>query len=225
MWIHAFPIDRDTRAHQGMFRGSTRIVNIFFASPSNHHWNLSADDFLSIDSHERYWKKIHPEAIDFIKALIKPNPADRPTAEQALKHKVSLYVVCNFESDGWFSAAISSGSLIIQQERNTISQQVFEKIGTFQLVLPFVPAINHFSHPWSLRNSRQRWKSTVSSLIAVSRLAKAGAAASARSRANSGLSPVEVSEDEGFHTAEEEGESKIGKEEGLEKKLDGLALK
>lgn len=41
-----------------------------------------------LEFHPQYWKKISDEAKNFIKALVKPNPDDRPTAEQALKHKV-----------------------------------------------------------------------------------------------------------------------------------------
>lgn len=38
-------------------------------------------------SHDKYWKNISDDAKAFIRALVKPNPGDRPTAEQALKHK------------------------------------------------------------------------------------------------------------------------------------------
>ncbi|GAA6052175.1 hypothetical protein JCM3770_001256 [Rhodotorula araucariae] len=40
-----------------------------------------------LEFHDRYWKNISADAKAFIKALIQPNPEDRPTAEQALKHK------------------------------------------------------------------------------------------------------------------------------------------
>lgn len=42
----------------------------------------------------RYWKNVSEEAKDFIKTLVRPDPADRPTAEEALRHKVrySLYM-------------------------------------------------------------------------------------------------------------------------------------
>ncbi|GAA6042488.1 hypothetical protein JCM8097_003053 [Rhodosporidiobolus ruineniae] len=40
-----------------------------------------------LEFHDRYWKKISPDAKAFVSALVQPNPADRPTAEQALKHK------------------------------------------------------------------------------------------------------------------------------------------
>lgn len=39
-------------------------------------------------SHDRYWKNVHSDAIDFIKSLLKLNPDERPTASQ-----VSLGVV------------------------------------------------------------------------------------------------------------------------------------
>lgn len=38
-------------------------------------------------SHNKYWSKVSDDAKAFIRALIQPNPDDRPTAEQALKHK------------------------------------------------------------------------------------------------------------------------------------------
>lgn len=38
-------------------------------------------------SHAKYWSKVSDDAKAFISALIQPNPDDRPTAEQALKHK------------------------------------------------------------------------------------------------------------------------------------------
>ncbi|SCV67703.1 BQ2448_5314 [Microbotryum intermedium] len=41
----------------------------------------------NIQFHEQYWSKISNEAKDFIKVLIRPDPAERPTAEQALKHR------------------------------------------------------------------------------------------------------------------------------------------
>ncbi|GAA5992246.1 hypothetical protein JCM10908_001836 [Rhodotorula pacifica] len=40
-----------------------------------------------LEFHDKYWKNISDDAKAFIKALVKPNPGDRPTAEQALKHK------------------------------------------------------------------------------------------------------------------------------------------
>ncbi|GAA6043113.1 hypothetical protein JCM8097_008429 [Rhodosporidiobolus ruineniae] len=40
-----------------------------------------------LEFHDRYWKKISPDAKAFVSALVQPNLADRPTAEQALKHK------------------------------------------------------------------------------------------------------------------------------------------
>ncbi|KAM0751048.1 Pkinase-domain-containing protein [Meredithblackwellia eburnea MCA 4105] len=40
-----------------------------------------------LEFHDRYWKKVSDEAKDFIKHLIRPNPDERPTAEEALKHK------------------------------------------------------------------------------------------------------------------------------------------
>ncbi|KAF8324265.1 kinase-like domain-containing protein [Cantharellus anzutake] len=39
-----------------------------------------------IEFHERYWKKISQEAKDFISSLLKTNPDERPTAEEALRH-------------------------------------------------------------------------------------------------------------------------------------------
>ncbi|SGY16644.1 BQ5605_C012g06937 [Microbotryum silenes-dioicae] len=41
----------------------------------------------NVQFHEQYWSKISLEAKDFIKMLIRPDPAERPTAEQALKHR------------------------------------------------------------------------------------------------------------------------------------------
>ncbi|BGP19400.1 Calmodulin-dependent protein kinase cmk2 [Rhodosporidiobolus nylandii] len=40
-----------------------------------------------IEFHDRYWKNISLDAKAFIRALVQPDPAKRPTAEQALKHK------------------------------------------------------------------------------------------------------------------------------------------
>ncbi|GAA5964521.1 hypothetical protein JCM8115_003907 [Rhodotorula mucilaginosa] len=40
-----------------------------------------------LEFHDKYWKNISDDAKAFIRALVKPNPGDRPTAEQALKHK------------------------------------------------------------------------------------------------------------------------------------------
>ncbi|KAL1952328.1 hypothetical protein VTO73DRAFT_1477 [Trametes versicolor] len=40
-----------------------------------------------IEFHERYWGNVSPEAKDFVKSLLNPDPAKRPTAEEALKHK------------------------------------------------------------------------------------------------------------------------------------------
>lgn len=43
-----------------------------------------------IEFHDRYWKNIHQEAKDFISALIRPNPDERPTAQEALNLPVRL---------------------------------------------------------------------------------------------------------------------------------------
>ncbi|KAI0367501.1 Pkinase-domain-containing protein [Pilatotrama ljubarskyi] len=40
-----------------------------------------------IEFHERYWSNVSPEAKDFVKTLLNPDPSKRPTAEEALKHK------------------------------------------------------------------------------------------------------------------------------------------
>ncbi|KPV72679.1 uncharacterized protein RHOBADRAFT_55761 [Rhodotorula graminis WP1] len=40
-----------------------------------------------LEFHNKYWSKVSDDAKAFIRALIQPNPDDRPTAEQALKHK------------------------------------------------------------------------------------------------------------------------------------------
>jgi calcium/calmodulin-dependent protein kinase I len=37
--------------------------------------------------HERYWKDVSKDAKDFISLLLQPDPADRPTSEEALRHK------------------------------------------------------------------------------------------------------------------------------------------
>ncbi|KAF8344980.1 Pkinase-domain-containing protein [Amanita rubescens] len=39
-----------------------------------------------IEFHERYWQNVSARAKDFIKALLNPDQAKRPTAEEALKH-------------------------------------------------------------------------------------------------------------------------------------------
>jgi len=38
-----------------------------------------------IEFHERYWKNVSQEAKNFVLTLIKPDPAERPTAHQALE--------------------------------------------------------------------------------------------------------------------------------------------
>jgi len=40
-----------------------------------------------VEFHERYWSNVSPEAKDFIKTLLNPDPSKRPTAEEALKHR------------------------------------------------------------------------------------------------------------------------------------------
>lgn len=40
-------------------------------------------------SHKKYWTKISQEAKDFILALVRANPDERPTADEALKLKVT----------------------------------------------------------------------------------------------------------------------------------------
>ncbi|GAA6018070.1 hypothetical protein JCM10207_006071 [Rhodosporidiobolus poonsookiae] len=40
-----------------------------------------------LEFHDRYWKNISSDAKAFVRSLVQPNPADRPTAAQALKHK------------------------------------------------------------------------------------------------------------------------------------------
>lgn len=42
-----------------------------------------------IEFHERYWKNVSQQAKVFIKALLSPDPAKRPTAEQAYNDPVS----------------------------------------------------------------------------------------------------------------------------------------
>ena len=37
--------------------------------------------------HERYWKDVSPDAKDFIKQLLNPDPSLRPTSSQALRHR------------------------------------------------------------------------------------------------------------------------------------------
>jgi serine/threonine protein kinase len=37
---------------------------------------------------DRYWKNVSELAKDFIKALVKPDPLDRPTVDEALNHPV-----------------------------------------------------------------------------------------------------------------------------------------
>ncbi|KAI0757432.1 kinase-like domain-containing protein [Daedaleopsis nitida] len=39
-----------------------------------------------IEFHERYWSNVSAEAKDFVKALLKPDPLERLTAEEALNH-------------------------------------------------------------------------------------------------------------------------------------------
>ncbi|KAL8276514.1 hypothetical protein RQP46_011062 [Phenoliferia psychrophenolica] len=119
-----------------------------------------------LEFHDRYWKNVSDEAKDFIKHLIRPDPSERPTATEALKHK-------------WLTGHEPS----VEHDLST-----------------------GLRDNW---NSRRRWKSTVSSLIATSRLVKAGAAA--RERANSikaaqaeaDAEAAGADEDEGFHTGDE----------------------
>ncbi|CAL1696740.1 unnamed protein product [Somion occarium] len=42
--------------------------------------------YANIEFHERYWKNISSEAKSFIKYLLSSNPAERPSAEEALNH-------------------------------------------------------------------------------------------------------------------------------------------
>ena len=37
---------------------------------------------------DRYWKNVSQHAKDFVLALVKPKPEDRPTAQEALRHVV-----------------------------------------------------------------------------------------------------------------------------------------
>ena len=41
-----------------------------------------------IEFHERYWSNVSDEAKDFVRTLLNPDPAKRPTAAEALQHKV-----------------------------------------------------------------------------------------------------------------------------------------
>jgi calcium/calmodulin-dependent protein kinase I len=43
-----------------------------------------------VEFHQRYWTNISQAAKEFILGLLKPNPDDRMTAEQALQHHVSV---------------------------------------------------------------------------------------------------------------------------------------
>ncbi|CAG8628645.1 8769_t:CDS:2 [Paraglomus occultum] len=40
-----------------------------------------------VEFHDRYWRNVSNDAKGFILSLLNPNPAERPTAEQALRHK------------------------------------------------------------------------------------------------------------------------------------------
>ncbi|TFK88532.1 Pkinase-domain-containing protein [Polyporus arcularius HHB13444] len=40
-----------------------------------------------IEFHEKYWSNVSPAAKDFVKTLLRSDPAKRPTAEEALKHE------------------------------------------------------------------------------------------------------------------------------------------
>ncbi|TFK48027.1 Pkinase-domain-containing protein [Heliocybe sulcata] len=40
-----------------------------------------------VEFHERYWKNVSEEAKDFIRYLLHPNPEERPSAAEALKHE------------------------------------------------------------------------------------------------------------------------------------------
>jgi serine/threonine protein kinase len=44
-----------------------------------------------IEFHDRYWKNVSEQAKGFIRSLLKPDPAGRPTAEEASKHPVRFY--------------------------------------------------------------------------------------------------------------------------------------
>ncbi|KAM0788630.1 hypothetical protein ACM66B_001749 [Microbotryomycetes sp. NB124-2] len=83
-----------------------------------------------IDFQDKYWNNVHAEAKDFIKSLIRVEPSERPTAEQALRHK-------------WLTDHEPSNE---------------HDLGT------------GIRENW---DSRKRWKSTINSLIATQRLAKA----------------------------------------------------
>ncbi|KAK4053569.1 Calmodulin-dependent protein kinase cmk2 [Microbotryomycetes sp. JL201] len=109
-----------------------------------------------IDFQDKYWKNVHAEAKDFIKSLIRVEPSERPTAEQALKHK-------------WLTDHEPS-------TEHDLSTGIREN--------------------W---DSRKRWKSTINSLIATQRLAKA---ASVREHADGDETPELRSSSESFRTAD-----------------------
>jgi serine/threonine protein kinase len=46
-----------------------------------------------IEFHDRYWKNVSGQAKEFIRSLLNPDPAKRPTAEEAFSDPVRLYVV------------------------------------------------------------------------------------------------------------------------------------
>ncbi|KAK4050949.1 tRNA dihydrouridine synthase [Microbotryomycetes sp. JL221] len=107
-----------------------------------------------VEFSDKYWKNVHAEAKDFIRSLIKIKPSERPTAEQALKHK-------------WLTDHEASSE-------HDLGHGIREN--------------------W---DSRKRWKSTINSLIATQRLAKASS-----QRQVGDETPEARSSSESFRTAD-----------------------
>ncbi|THH26794.1 hypothetical protein EUX98_g7393 [Antrodiella citrinella] len=53
----------------------------------------------SIEFHERYWKNVSEEAKTFIKSMLSPDPADRPSAREALQNRWLTTHEANKEHD------------------------------------------------------------------------------------------------------------------------------
>lgn len=69
-----------------MRRSEDRVVRLL-SFPSLLSSSALESHGVPLCSHDRYWKNISADAKAFISALIRSDPAERPTAEQALKHK------------------------------------------------------------------------------------------------------------------------------------------
>lgn len=145
-----------------------------------------------VRSHDKYWKNISDDAKAFIRALVKPNPGDRPTAEQALKHK-------------WIIDALNK-----EHEHDlaaTFKENWYACPSRLLLALRLAgsPALCFNAQP--RRTPTRKWKQSINTIIASRRFAQA--ADRARTARATPLANAESTDEDGgggagFHTAEED---------------------